>query len=126
MPVLGSIPDELLTHFIENVDLPANALQAISFDGVHRDTGERTLNGIHIHVPPLMERLAVERALLSGTPPEGFAKARAYGIGTISGQTVEDDLTDVRSFHTVFDTALALVFHHPEIMILRWEQPSSV
>jgi hypothetical protein len=103
-PALAAVPDEQLTHYIEDVDLPADALQMLMATGVDAGTGEAALAALYIHVPT------------------------ASVAGTVSGSptTIEDLVINVKGFITPWDTAIALVFHSPEVMNLNVDQGGAI
>ena len=50
-PALAGVADEHLTHYLEQVDLPAAALQTVFVRDRHPISGEPVLCGVHMHVP---------------------------------------------------------------------------
>ena len=96
---LGDVPDERLTHYIEDVDLPADALQHVWVTGSDADGGE-AVAVMHIHVPAAARQAAQQRALAAGggdrvgrggpAPAAGRADRRqrlphAAGYGRVAG-----------------------------------------
>jgi hypothetical protein len=60
-PALADIPNERLTHYIEDVDVPADALQHLWVTG--SDTEDNAaLAVMHIHVPAAARQAAQQRA----------------------------------------------------------------
>ena len=55
-PLLRNVADERLTHYVEGVDLPSDALQHVWFTGTVPATGETALAGLIIHVPQAVAR----------------------------------------------------------------------
>ena len=124
-PALGAIPDAQLTHYIEDVDLPADALQLITVVGTHADTGEPMLCGMHVHIPrPTLATLA-RQAATPGAPSLMAAKRQAYNLRQGLEQDAEA-LADFNSFASPLDAAVALVFHHPEIVNLNVDQGAAI
>lgn len=101
---LVDVPDANLTHFIEDVDLPADALQVLMARGIDADSGEPALAALYVHVP----------AASTASNQSG------------SAQTIEDLVINVKGFVTPWDTAVALVFHSPEIMNLNIDQGGAI
>lgn len=104
-PALAGVPDQRLTHYIEDVDLPADALQLLMARGVDADSGDPALAALYIHVPA-----ASTASSGSGSPP----------------RTIEDLVINVKGFVTPWDTAVALVFHSPDIMNLGIDQGGAI
>ena len=124
-PALRNVADDRLTHYVEAVDLPSDALQHLWFTGTVRRTGETALAGLSIHVPRAVARATAQAAALRGRSPTRSAKLRAYGIAT-SGQAPVDLVPDANDYQTPFDTAAALVFHTPEVMNLDVGQGTAI
>lgn len=103
-PALAAVSDERLTHLIEDVDLPADALQMVFATGVDADTGDDVLAALYIHVPTT-------------------ANAPRSDSGTT---TIEDLILNVPGLVTPWDTAVALVFHTPELMNLNVDQGGTI
>jgi hypothetical protein len=95
-PALADIPDARLTHYIEDVDVPSDALQHLWVTGSDANGGA-AVAVMHIHVPAAARPAATQGALNGGS----------------------DYLTPV-------STAVSLVFHSPEIMNLNVEQGSAI
>jgi len=53
------VPDENLTHYIEDVDLPADAPQLLMATGVDADSGAPLLAALYIHVPAASAAVSV-------------------------------------------------------------------
>ncbi len=126
-PALALVPDERLTHFAEEIDLPADALQLLLATGVDADTGEAVVAALHVHVPTEALRAMGGRALARGRNPLRSGKAQAYGLGHGAGETpIVDLLPGIAGFVTPWDTAVSLVFHNQEIMNLNVDQGASI
>jgi hypothetical protein len=125
-PLLAGVPDEQLTHYAEDVDLPSDALQHIFVMGRLSNTGEAVLAGLHIHVPAEVMRVSAEFAAAAGFGPQHSAKIRAYGLEGIANQLPVDLQLQINDFVNPYDTAISLVFHHPEIMNLDVQQGTSI
>lgn len=100
---LAEVPDEHLTHYVEDVELPADALQLIMARGVDADSGAAALAALYVHVP-------------SGST----------AAGPNSAQTIENLVINVKGFITPWDTAVALLFHSPEMMNLNVDQGGAI
>ena len=103
-PALAAIPDAQLTHYIEDVDLPSDALQLLTVTGTHAATGEPVLCGMHVHIPG---------AALTALASQSGAPA---SLATSPGNDYANPLS----------TAVSLVFHHPEVMNLNVEQGAAI
>ena len=95
-PALADVPDGRLTHYIEDVDLPSDALQHLWVTGLDADGGA-AVAGMNIHVPAAARQAATQGVLTGGS-----------------------------DYRTPVDTAVALVFHSPEIMNLNVDQGSTI
>lgn len=104
-PLLVEVPDARLTHYVEDVDLPSDALQSLLATGTTAG-GEDAVAAFFIHVPA------------AAAPP---AAPR-----TINEPGIENLVVGVPGFVTIWDTAVALVFHAPEIMNLNVAQGSAI
>ncbi len=112
-PSLADVPDERLTHYIEDVDLPADALQHLWVTG--SDTEDNAaLAVMHIHVPAAALLAAQQRAVAAGANRVGGPPT---ANGVVNGGN--DYLTPV-------STAVSLVFHNPEIMNLNVDQGATI
>jgi hypothetical protein len=119
-PLLAQVPDAKLTHYLEDADLPADALQSIHVHGVHPDTGAPLMAGAFLHVPNSARAVVAQRALAQGKRREASAKMRAYGLEQPQTADVAGSAPDnLQDLATPFDTACYLVFHHPEVMNLK-------
>ena len=125
-PALADVPDERLTHYIEDVDLPSDALQHVWVTGAHADSGEDVVAGLHIHAPAAARLAAHRRALAAGGEPRRSATALAYGIGRSAPPQAEGVLMGSNNYLTPVATAVALVFHSPEIMNLNVDQGTTI
>ena len=118
-PLLASIDDARLTHYIEDVDLPADALQTIMSFGTQMDTGDTVLCSAQIHIPKASLNAFAKRALAFGAEPVNqslFGQYQARQASSVKALT--EALTDINDLSTWDDIAAFLVFHHPEIMNL--------
>ena len=115
VPALADVEDARLTHYLEDVDLPGNALQGVLVYGKHPMTAAALLGGAHIHVPNSARMIVARRAAARREAPLGIsAKRMAYGIREQPLAAGEPDNID--NFSTPWDVAKYLVFHHPEVM----------
>ena len=115
-PALADVPDERLTHYIEDVDLPADALQHLWVTGSDTD-GNAAVAVMHIHVPAAARQAAQQRALAAGGGDRVGRGGPAPASGVLNGGN--DYLTPV-------STAVSLVFHNPEIMNLNVDQGATI
>lgn len=99
-PGLGPVPDAALTHYVVDVDLPADALQTVWVMGRHPTTDEPVLGGAFIAVPRSAQAMVRQRALAAG---------RAGGVPKVP---LDPHIRPV-------DAATLLVFHHPDLMNLK-------
>lgn len=117
-PQLNAVPDAHLTHFVADVDLPADALQSLQAVGVDAATGESAVAAMYVHVPTQAARAATNRARDAGRP------LTVRAAGTTGG--LENLIVNVRGFITPWDTAVTLVFHNPGVMNLNVDQGASI
>ena len=94
-PMLRAVPDDRLTHYVEDVDLPADALQHLLVTGRVARTSEAALAGLHIHVPAEVLRVMGRHARAPGRDPLRTAKVAAYRLGGVAGQDPIDLLPAV-------------------------------
>src|SRR6185369_215599 len=126
-PLLRGIADGRLTHFVDAVDLPADAMQQLWVSGRHAPSGEDALLGLQIHVPEAVRRTLAAAQTVSGEPRIYGAKVRAYNLERIADTlTLEDLAPALDEFVTPWDAAAAVVFHTPEIMNLNLEQGATI
>ncbi len=114
-PLLAAIPDDRLTHYVEDVDLPADALQLVTVTGTTAG-GEPALLGAYLHIPmQTLDEYAARAA--AGTAAMPVALMEAYGVGPGAAE-LATLLTVTNDYITPLTTAVALCFHHPEVMNL--------
>lgn len=123
-PALVDVDDAFLTHYVEDVTLPSDALQLYWVTGCMRN-GEDALAGINIHVPDEALRVFAETAALRGRAGVRTAKMQHYGIGARQ-ESVADLFPDVATFVNVFDAATVLLFLQPDLMNLNVTQGTSI
>ena len=111
-PTLVDVPDERLTHYVEDVDLPSDALQLVQVKGRHMSTGAQALISMHIHRPIADSQAAGQRMAALGIAPNRWAQA-SDGDGAV---------IDVDTYQTPTETAVALVFHNHELTNLNCDQ----
>lgn len=133
--LLRQISDEQLTHYLDKVDLPGDALQHcwITTDGAD---GLESHVSSHLHVPSYAYSSlanAKRRASSLGNDaplldPQKHPKLQHLKISQLTQQTATavPTLSDLNSIHTPVDAATAVVFHHPEIMNLDPTQAAKV
>src|SRR5262249_49086516 len=95
-PALADIPDERLTHYIEDVDVPSDALQHLWVTGSDASGGAAVAPST-THVPAAARQATTQGALNAGN-----------------------------DYVTPVSTAVSVVFHSPEIMNLNVEQGSTI
>lgn len=114
-PELEAIPDEHLTHYLEDVDLPADALQFLTVIGTTSD-GAPALLGAVISIPSATLAEYAERAVRGEAALPRALMAR-YGIGEDAGALARV-LEVSNSCVNPLTTAVAFCFHHPDLMNL--------
>ena len=119
IPTLQEVADELLTHFIEELDLPSDALQALWVTGTVAATGEPAVAALKLHIPQAVAQVMGDFAQAAGGPGAG-ALGEGTGVRAGRGQEALDLLV------TPFDTAAWLVFNQQEIMNLNPGQGASI
>jgi len=118
-PLLAEVPDQKLTHYVEDVELPNNALQTIMSFGTQVETGDTVLCSTCIHIPKVSLRAFATRALAAGAEPLNQSLFRNYQARhENSVKALTEALADINDFSDWDDIAAFLVFHHPEIMNL--------
>src|SRR5262245_40476305 len=126
-PMLQGVPDGNLTHFVENVDLPADALQVFWVTGHLRDTGEDVLASVNIHVPTQVLAALAQTAPARGRQLVRTAKMRYYNLGAnLEDSRLAEEYPSINSFVTPFDVAKAIVFQQPEIINLNVDTGATV
>lgn len=107
-PLLRPVPDERLTHYVADVDLPADALQLLMVTGVDAG-GDDAVAALYIHIPA------------SARPP-----ANPRTLAAPSGSGLQNLVIGIPAFVTPWDTAVSLVFHGQEIMNLDVAQGAAI
>lgn len=124
--LLQQIADENLTHYVEKLDLPGDALQHCWITTAGPDGVEAHVSS-HLHVPSSAYSSlaqAKQRAAAIGKPARRFdscthPKLQHLKLSQLMQQaSAAPTLSDLNSIHTPVDAAIAVVFHHPEIMNL--------
>ena len=123
--LLQQIPDEQLTHFVEDVDFPSDAIQQW-WVTTTSPNGPPAVVTTHIHVPQQASNSLAKRRrqkVLSGRvaqsstrPPTSSSKH--FGVKATPERSAEAMLGDLNTINTPLDAATSVVFHHPEIMNL--------
>lgn len=121
---LQDVADSDLTHYVEDVTLPSDALQLYWVTGC-LPSGEDVLAGMNIHVPQQVLRALAETAAARGRGQVRTAKMRHYGIGA-QQQDMSALYPEVASFVTPFDAALTLLFLQPDLMNLNVAEGASI
>src|SRR5215470_12940433 len=115
---LADVPDDRLTHYIDDVDLPSDALQMIWVTGEDANTGDDVLAVMHVHAPAAAQQAADRRA-------RSGAQASTNGISS-SPTPTPGVVMGGNEYLTPVSTAIALVFHNPEIMNLNVDQGATI
>ena len=79
-PTLVDVPDDHLTHYVEDVDLPSDALQLVQVKGRHVPTGAQALVSMHIHRPIAISQAAGQQMAALGIAPNRWARARRRAV----------------------------------------------
>jgi hypothetical protein len=117
-PLLNFVP---ATHFVESVPLPSDAIALTHVTKSNGNGGDQILS-MSIHVP-----LAGRRKFLKANPQPSYVdgyvhpKLRRYPIESAELLKLSRDPDfpeDVRTYQDAFDTAVALLFHHPNLINL--------
>lgn len=100
----AGVADEHLTHYLEQVALPAAAaLQTVFVRDRHPISGEPVLCGVHMHVPRRAHAATAERVAAQRVRREVSAKQRTYNVRERAMSA--DDLTATNGFSTRLDIA---------------------
>jgi hypothetical protein len=116
-PMLSHVPDQRLTHYLEDVEFPADAVQ--SFYITHPDErpgGLPRLSLMAIHVP----QQVLHRLTLTVDQPGALyaSKARRLGLSFGAAGPASARSKDLADYHDMTDAAQDIVFHHPELISL--------
>jgi len=115
-PELDAIPDANLTHYLEDVDLPADALQFLTVIGT-TGGGAPALLGACISIPSATLTDYAERAV-RGQAVLPRALMTRYRIAE-NAVALASVLTVSNTYLTPLTTAVAFCFHHPDVMNLQ-------
>ncbi|NLE57148.1 MAG: hypothetical protein GX616_02220, partial [Planctomycetes bacterium] len=130
--LLGQIVSGQLTHYVNEVDFPADAVQQW---WVTATTAEgETVVAMHVHIPQTAYGNLVEarrRGVMAGrsaklVDEQSHAKLRHLNIAKLSKAPNAKVLADLNSINTPLDAAVSIVFHHPEIMSLDPDQAALI
>jgi hypothetical protein len=116
-PMLSHVPDQRLTHYLEDIDFPADAVQ--SFYITHpneRPGGLPRLSLMAIHVP----QQVLHRLTLTVDQPGALyaSKARHLGRGRGAAGPGPAQSEDLGDYLDMTEAAKNIVFHHPELISL--------
>jgi hypothetical protein len=119
---LSAVPDEAITHFVEDIEVPARNILLCYVRGVRAgDTsGTWVMPLLFFHLP-ISSILAVPaREMAYATEALPTAKLQLYGIDPWSpeGRLAAQDPLGDDSFKSVLDQATGLIFQHPESLSL--------
>lgn len=113
-PELRYVPDDELTHYLANVDLPADALQLVTVIGTAN--GEPALLGAYIHIPTSTLADYAARAGQGAAALPVALLNRYHTASTVAAMAGTLEFSN--AYVTPRTTAVALCFHHPEVMNL--------
>ena len=123
--LLGYVPDNRLTHYLEEVEFPADAVQSfyVTYPSKKPD-GPPHLSLMSIHVP----QEALDRLILTVDRPGVLyaSKARRLGLGLNTAGPGPAKPKDLADYHDMSDAAKHIVFHHPELISLGTDIPSKI
>lgn len=114
--VLAHVPDEKLTHYVEDLSFPSDSVQ--SFYITHPGEDPQALPRISLfslHVPlATLERR--DKSVQSGS----LYASKAARFGSANGNPPLQPLRepDLANYHDLNEAAKVIVFHHPEIICL--------
>jgi hypothetical protein len=113
------IPDESITHYAEDVELPQDNVQLLLVTTAPRGAGAKldTLLLSTIHIPRSARQTVLDRRIKSCHPcvDVPHPKLAQYGVtATIAADPAP--IIDVHDFKTAMDAAVSLVFHHVELV----------
>lgn len=109
------------THFLESVEPPADKIQILKLYGPADAHGIPSLAALYLYVPA--ETAAAAWADRPKVLPE---KIRRRGIQAPSGDERQRLLADSTRAFDATDTAVALTFSHPELMVLTPQATAAV
>lgn len=120
-PLLAVIAPEHLTHYLQDVDLPARAPQHIMvMSAPHRTNGPAGLVLSHIHVPAASLRKHAAALHADGrlaTLHLRHAKLKEWGVGADATADL-DVLQSANDILTPLDAAQSIIFQDPSVMNL--------
>ena len=113
---LRGVPDNQITHHLENVELPANTVQlSYVISSENKTTGTWNMSGMYLLMPNASimaaHRCGQTRAVPAG--PLQSVKRKRYGSGPAF---TAQDLVDERALFDTTDHAGTLVGMHPEAL----------
>jgi hypothetical protein len=115
--MLSHIPDPRLTHYLEDIEFPADAVQSFYITHPHeRPGGLPRLSLMAIHVPqPALGRLT----MTVHEPGALYAsKARRLGLSLTAAGPTQATPQDLADYVDMTEAAKNIVFHHPELISL--------
>ncbi|MFO1432002.1 MAG: hypothetical protein U1F76_17980 [Candidatus Competibacteraceae bacterium] len=111
--ILAHIPDKRLTHYLEDIEFPANAVQSFYITHPHeKDGGLPRLSLMGIHLP----RQSLHRATLAVHRPGALysSKATSLSLGASLAGPDPVEPKDLADFVDMTEAAKVIVFHHPD------------
>src|SRR5438552_6293883 len=115
-PILSFVPDEHLTHFVENLAMPADAIQLCYLQriahGARDGSWDMALLFYHAPTSALLAARERARATAAGLPPVSVKWAR-YGVTPESLAAVNDPDGE-ETLHDTASQAVTLVASHPD------------
>lgn len=119
--MLSAVPDDNLTHYLEDVDLPADALQLVAVRGVDPATGGPVLASHFLHVPKAALAAVEKKRSARGQSPRGLSR-KLHAVGGTLGAAQDAPISAQIAYNTpVWDLAVWMVFQHPSITNLNAE-----
>lgn len=115
---LRLIPDNRITHYVEDVALPEEYVQLLlvttpsKIEGAKLDTMLLSM----VHIPQSAREKALQARIATGHfPTVPYPKLAQYGAQATLTQDV-NPIIDVHNFKTAMDAAVSLVYHHLELV----------
>ena len=115
--LLAHIPDERLTHYLEDIDFPTNAVQSFYITHPHEKAGGLPrLSLMAIHLP----QQSLHRLTLAVHQPGALYARKAARLGLSAGPAGPSpaESKDLADYIDMTEAAKLIVFHHPELISL--------
>jgi hypothetical protein len=115
--ILALVPDERLTHYLEDIEFPADAVQ--SFYITHPDGRPDALPRLSLMAIHLPQQTLHRLTSTVDQPGALYAsKARRLGLGLGAAGPGPVQSKDLADYLNMSDAAKDIVFHHPELISL--------